>query len=286
MGEKKTAFTLPQKKVTIRLAKRKIGMAANVSDNHVIAGGMLEGAVKKFSAPMTRSGGIKNVLTGDELAFFEEIFQGQNMSAYGDFWKNFYVNIEKSGKILDLQEPRDYLEYKVLLAYTGIIAPSLKSFKEHPLASYQFYMEEEGEDMKIKSKELSVTKKAWKNFNIVEDDQETLAAILFLMTGKKVSANAKLNYLNTEVEKLVDRIPEKFNALISEAQFTTKVFVANAERAGIIIKTKTGYETKDGLSITAKGKSNSIDNVVSFLLDPVNNEVKELVLSRLDNIKE
>lgn len=285
MGETKQGFTLPNKKVTIRLAKRKIGMAANVSDNHVIAGGMLEGAVKKFSAPMTRSGGIKNVLTGEELKFYEELYN-RNMSSYGDFWKDFYVMLEKSGKILDLSDPRDYLEYKVLLAYNGIIAPSLKEYKEHPLPSYQFYMEEEGEDMRIKSKELSITKKAWKNFNKIEDDQETLAAVIFLMTGKKVSANAKLSYLNTEVEKLVDRVPDKFNKLIEDTQFDTKVFVANAERAGIIVKTKTGYETKDGLPVTGKGKANTLDNVVSFILDPVNNEVKELIASRLENIKE
>ena len=289
MGEKKEgdfAFALPQKKVTIRLAKRKVGMAAGVSDNHVIAGGMLEGAVKKFPAPMTRSGGIKNVLTKDELDYFEFIMGGRNMSAYGDFWKDFYVRLEKSGKILDLAQPNDYLEYKVLLAWNNVVAPTLKMYKEHTLASYQFYMEEEGEDMRMKSKELSVTKKAWKNFNMVEDDQETLAAIIFLMSGKKVSGNAKINYLNTEVEKLVDRVPEKFNTLIGDTQFDTKVFVANAERAGIIIKTKTGYETKDGLPVTGKGKSNTIDNVVAFVLDPVNNEIKELITSRLDNIKE
>lgn len=288
MGEKKEkAFELPDGKVTVKFVKRKVGMAAGVGDDHVISGGMLEGATKRFAAPMTRSGGIKNILTKAEKDFFEgEIHTGQNLSSYGDFWKQFYVRIEKSGMILDLSNPADYLKYKLLLGWDSIIAPSLKQYKESPLATYQFYMEMEGEDMRMKSKSLNITKTAWKNFNKVEDDAETLAAIIFLMTGKKVAGNAKLTYLNTQVEKLVDAKPEKFNDLIADTHFDSKIFVANAERAGIIIKTKTGYETKDGLPVTAKGKANSIDNVVNFVLDPVNNEVKELILSRLENIKE
>ncbi len=284
---KKVNFKLPDEKVSVRFVKRKIGMAANVSDNHVISGGMLEGAYKKFSAPMTRSGGVKNILTGEELKYYqEEIFPGQNMSAYGDYWKNFYVEIEKSGMILNLNDSLDYLKYKVLLAWTSIIAPSLKEYKTNPLPTYQFYMEKEGEDMRMKSKSLNITKQAWKNFNKVEDDQETLAAIIFLMNGKKVASTSKLAYLNTEVEKIVDAKPEKFNELIDDMQFEMRVFVANAERAGIIIKTKSGYKTKDDLPVTGKGKAATTSNVVSFLLDPVNTDVKELIASRLDNIKE
>lgn len=287
MGEKIISeFTLPEGKVFVRFIKRKVGMAAEVNDDHVISGGMLEGAYKKLSAPLTRGGSIKNVLTDAEKKFFEGVMSGVNLSSYGDFWKEYYVSIEKSGMTLDLSIPDDYLKYKLLLAWDNIIAPSLKEYKESPRASYQFYLEKEGEDMRIRSKELDVTKLAWKNFNTVEDDGETLAAIIFLMTGKRVAGTSKLGYLNTEVQKLVDDKPSQFNELMADAHFDTKIFAANAERAGIIVKTKTGYETKDGLPVTGKGKSNTIENVVSFLLDPINNDVKELILARLENIKE
>ena len=69
MGEtkKKVGFKLPGGTVKIKFIKRKQGMAANVKDNHIISGGMLEGSVKKFPVPMLRSGALKNVLT--ELIF-------------------------------------------------------------------------------------------------------------------------------------------------------------------------------------------------------------------------
>jgi hypothetical protein len=41
-------------------------MAANVESNHVISGGLLSNAVRKFSAPLQRNGSIKTVLTNEE----------------------------------------------------------------------------------------------------------------------------------------------------------------------------------------------------------------------------
>lgn len=281
-------FELPNEKVHVRFIKRKTGMAADVNDNHVISGGMLEGAYKKFPVPMLRSGAMKNVLNKAEKFFFEnEIFSGQNLGVYGkdSFWNTFYVTLEKVGTVLDLSIPNDYLKYKVLLGWNSVIAPSLKEYKENPSPAYMFYLEREGEEAKITSKSLEVKKKAWKNFDKIEDNRDVLAATIFLMSGKKVAGNAKLDYLNTEVERIVDRLPEKFNKLVGDAQFETKILVANAERAGLIKIVNRQYETEDGLAITSKGQT-KVDNVVDFLNDPMNNEVKELLIDRLDNIKE
>lgn len=289
MGEKKIGiFELPQEKVHVRFIKRKMGMAADVADNHVISGGMLEGAYKKFPVPMLRSGSMKNVLTAAEKRFFEtNILSGQNLGVYGkdSFWNDFYVTLEKVGTILDLSVPNDYLKYKVLLGWDSVIAPSLKDFKENPSPAYMFYLEREGEESKITSKTLEIKKKAWKNFDKIEGDRDVLAATIFLMTGKKVAGNAKVDYLNTEVERIVDNTPEKFNKLVDDAQFESKILVANAERAGLIKIVNRQYETEDGFAITSKGQT-KVEHVVDFLNDPMNSEVKELLIDRLDNLKE
>lgn len=263
-------------------------MAADVADNHVISGGMLEGAYKKFPVPMLRSGSMKNVLTAAEKRFFEtNILSGQNLGVYGkdSFWNDFYVTLEKVGTILDLSVPNDYLKYKVLLGWNSVIAPSLKDFKENPSPAYMFYLEREGEESKITSKTLEIKKKAWKNFDKIEGDRDVLAATIFLMTGKKVAGNAKVDYLNTEVERIVDNTPEKFNKLVDDAQFESKILVANAERAGLIKVVNRQYETEDGFAITSKGQT-KVEHVVDFLNDPMNSEVKELLIDRLDNLKE
>lgn len=287
MGENNKGFTLPEEKVVIKFIKRKIGIAADVKDNHIISGGMLEGSYRKFPVPMMRNGGLKNVLTKEEKEFFEkEVYQGKSLSMYSDFWDTRYVTLEKLDTILDLSLPEDYIKYKILLGWDAVIAPSLSVYKTSPTPGYQFYMEREGEETRLKSKSLSITKTAWKNFNKIENNREVLSAIIFLMAGKQVAANASLEYLNTEVEKLVDSKAQAFNDLIADSQFETQVLIANAERAGIIKKVKGAYFTKDELPLTEKGQPATIQNVVAFLNNPLNNEVKELILSRLDNIKE
>jgi len=287
MGEKIKGFDLPDEKVVVKFISRKVGIAADVSDNHIVSGGMLDGSYRKFPCPPLRGGGLKNILTSEEKEFFEEkVFQGASLSMYSKFWDDRYVTLKKDGIVLNLTNPEDYLKYKMLLGWNTVIAPSLKQFKEHPTIAYQFYMEREGEEVRLKSKTLAKTKLAWKNFSKVEGNREVLSAIIFLMGGKKVAANATLEYLNTEVERIVDEKAEGFNTLIADSQFETKVLIANAERAGVIKKVKGAYETKDGLPITGKGQPATVSNVVNFLNDPLNNEVKELILSRLDNIKE
>ena len=286
MGEIKEEFTLPGGTVKIKFIKRKKGLSANVKDNHIISGGMLEGSYRKFPVPMMRNGALKNVLTKAEKDYFEnEEFSGQNLSMYGGFWDTFYVTLEKLDTTLDLSIADDYLRYKVLLAWNSIIAPSLKVFKEAPTAAYQFYLEREGEEENLSARGLNDTKMAWKNLNKIEDNSEVLAAVIFLMTGKLVGLNSKLDYLNREVEKLVNSRAEKFNKLLADGQFEAKVLVANAERAGIIKKNNGVYETEDGLPLTDLGQPATVDNVVKFLDNPLNNEVKELIASRLDNIK-
>ncbi len=286
MGETLEKFELPGGKVKIKFIRRKQGMAANVKDNHIISGGMLEGSYRKFPVPMLRNGGLKNILTSAEKNFFEEeVYDGQSLSMYSKFWDDFYVTLEKLDTQLDLSIPDDYIRYKLLLGWDKVIAPSLKVFKTAPTAQYQFYLEREGEEEAIASKSLSSTKLAWKNFNKIEDNKDVLAAVIFLMTGKIASQNAKMTYLNTQVEQLVDGRAEKFNKLLADAQFESQVLVANAERAGIIKKVKGAYETEDGLSLTDIGQPATVKNVVAFLNDPKNNEVKELILSRLDNLK-
>ena len=286
MGETLSDFKLPGGKVKIKFIKRKQGMAANVKDNHIISGGMLEGSYRKFPVPMLRNGGLKNILTEDEKIFFEnKVYDGQSLSMYSKFWDNFYVTLEKLDTQLDLSIPDDYIRYKLLLGWDKVIAPSLKVFKNAPTAQYQFYLEREGEEEVMQAKTLSHTKLAWKNFNKIEDNVDVLAAVIFLMTGKISSQTSKLAYLNTQVEQLVDSRAEKFNNLIADAQFESQVLVANAERAGVIKKVKGAYETEDGLPLTEVGQPATVKNVVAFLNEPKNNEVKELILSRLDNLK-
>lgn len=279
-------FTLPNEKITIKFIKRNKGLASDVSESHVISGGMIEGATRKFCVPLLKNGGLKNVLTNEEKEFFEEgHFAGVNLSIYSDFWKNQYVSLEKLDTIFDLSIPEDYLKYKILLSWTDVIAPSLQMYKTHNKGTYQFYISGDGEEIKDRSNALSTIKKAWKEYYKIEDNRDVLISIIYLMSGKKVSDNSKMDFINTEVETLVDSRTKDFLNLIEDPNFETKTLIALAEQAGIVLKKNGKYETIDGLELCKKGEIASLPNAVKYLNDIKNQEVRDLIEARVKNTK-
>lgn len=279
-------FTLPNEKITIRFIKRNKGLAADVNDNHVISGGMIEGATRKFCVPLLRNGGLKNVLTNEEKEFFENgHFNGVKMSIYSDFWKTQYVSLEKLDTILDLSVPEDYLKYKILLAWDDVIAPTLQQYKLENKGTYQFYITKDGEELKDRSKKLDLIKAAWKEYYKLEDNRDALVSIVYLMTGKKLSENSTMKFINTEVETLVDTRTKDFLALVEDPNFETKTLIALAENVGIVLKKNGKYETVDGLTLAKQGEIASLVNAVKYLIDPKNHEVRDLIEARVKTSK-
>lgn len=279
-------FTLPNERVTIKFIKRNKGLAADVGSGHVISGGMIEGASRKFCVPLLRNGGLKNVLTNEEKEFFENgHFNGVKMSIYSDFWKTQYVSLEKLDTILDLSIPEDYLKYKILLAWDDVIAPSLQQYKLENKGTYQFYITKDGEELKDRSKKLDLIKAAWKEYYKLEDNRDVLISIIYLMTGKKLSENSTMNFINTEVETLVDTRTKDFLALVEDPNFETKTLIALAENVGIVLKRNGKYETIDGLTLAKQGEIASLSNAVSYLIDPKNQEVRDLIEARVKTTK-
>jgi hypothetical protein len=279
-------FELPNEKVTIKFIKRNKGLAADVGESHVISGGMIEGATRSFCVPLLRNGGLKNVLTAEEKEFLEKgHFMGVNLSIYSDFWKTQNVVLEKLDTILDLSVPEDYLKYKILLAWDDVIAESLTKFKETNKGTYQFYMTRTGEELKDRSKKLDIIKSAWKEYYRIEDNRNVLISIIYLMSGKKVSENSTMKFINTEVETLVDTRTKDFLNLIEDPNFETKTLIALAESAGIVLKKNGKYETVDGLTLAKQGEIASLANAVKYLIDPKNHEVRDLIQARVENTK-
>ena len=106
MGE--TKFTLPNEVLVVKYIKRKKGMAAgdHVTSDHVISGGMLDGSIKKFQAPLLKNGSIANVLTAEEKTYLEAE-TGLELSVYKDFWLEYFVTLFKQDNRLDLSNPMD-----------------------------------------------------------------------------------------------------------------------------------------------------------------------------------
>lgn len=285
MGEKKVSnFTLPEKTVIVRFIKRKRGMAANVSDNHIISGGMLPNAKKKFCAPVQASNGvIANVLTKEEKDFLE-YETGINLSVYGDFWQTFYVTLSKddNSNILNLSKPIDYISFKMLQSLKDDVALTWASRNDKQ--TYQFVLTEQGEIQNEKKAKLDVKKEAFKAYVRIEDDKDKLVGVLKLLSNQPISSNSKLEWIQGKVEEYVDTAPSSFLSVIEDPSLQTKVLINKAIDKKLILKKGNKYETVDGLELSENGQMPSFNNAVKYLENPKHQDIRTLLEAKINTI--
>lgn len=281
---KKSNFTLPDEVITVKFIPRKKGMAANVDDNHVIAGGMLPNAVIKYMAPLQRNGSIANILSKEEKLFLEDV-TGQNLSVYGDFWTSFTVSLHKedTNNIFYMNEPMDYISVKILEANNEEIASSWS--ERHNKATYSFVITRPDELVTETRNVFNVKNEAFKLYNKIEDDKDKLLSVLKLMSKKPISSDSKLAWLKGEVGAYVDSESEKFVNLLNDSSFETKALIEKAVDYKIIIKKNNKYSTIDGLELADNGQVPSFNNAVKYLDNDKNQEVKSLIEARIEKIK-
>lgn len=282
MGENKK-FTLPEKKVIVKYIKRRRGMASDVSDDHVISGNMLKGSTRKYTAPMLRNGSIANVLTKAEKEYLEDIMGDINLSTYSDFWFNRYVALKKTNNTLYLNNPSDYISYKILLSLPNLIAPSWD--KRNDKMSYEFVIVEEGAELKENKKKYDAKKEAFKLYGKIEDDRSLLLGVLKLLTNKPLSNNPKLEWLQAQVEEKIDTEPSKFVDLIKDGSFHTKLLINEGVGLGVILKEGNKYITVDGLPLCEADEVPTFLNAVRYLDSDKNEEVRSLIEAKINNAK-
>ncbi len=283
--EKKT-FELPDKKIRVSYIKRKKGMAVNVPDDHVIAGGMLNQAFRKIPVPKLKNGSLANVLTKEEKAFLEgPEALNTNLSVYSNrkFWANKHVTLRKGDNILDLSDPIDYIDYKILVGNTELIAPSVKE-RDNKL-TYQFVIIDDEEVQQIEKSRFNYKKQAFKLYSKIEDNKNILRGVLKMINGKPISTETTLSWLQSEVEKVVDSRPRVFVEFIEDSNYEAKIFLANLEDAGLVIYRNKQYTTSDGIELAREGEIASLENTVRFLADPRNVEITDHLKAKLDKIE-
>lgn len=281
----KGSFTLPDEIVIVKYIRRRRGMAANVEANHVIAGGMLDKAVRKFSAPLQRNGSIKNVLTAEEKEYLESI-TGLDLSVYGNFWVNFRVSLHKddANNRFDLSNPMDYISIKILesLSKEDI---ALTWADRNRNQTYQFAITREHEEMLESKIKYDSKKEAFKMYGKIEDDRDKLLGVLKLLTNKPISKDSKLEWIQNKVEEFIDTMPSQFVNVVNDKSFHTKLLINNGIDKGVIVKNNNKYSTVDGLDLCNSGELPTFDNAVTYLDNVKNQEVRDLIEAKINKIK-
>lgn len=280
--EEVSNFELPKEIITVKFIPRKKGMAANVSEDHMIAGGMIGEAVRKYKAPLQRNGSIANVLTREEKEFLEEK-TGLDLSVYGDFWVNYSVSLRKDDahNRLDLSNPMDYISYKLLCSLKNNIAPSWN--QRHDKLTYDFVITKGDEEGRERKQQYDSKKEAFKQYGKIEEDKEKLVGILKLVSNKPISKESDLLWVQGKIEEIIDTMPSVFLDVISDSSFETKLLINKGIEYGVIEKVGNKYSTTDGLDLCEADEIPTLQNAVRYLDNPRNQEVRSLVEAKINN---
>jgi len=272
---------LRKEKVYVRFVPHDNGLPKN----HVMSGSKADGASDTFCVPMLSNGNYKNVLTNDEKDFLENILQLDNnaLSVYkkeNNFWDNFTVKIDnaKEGLYLDLSDPNDYIRYKVLLANTDLIAPSVQERLDRPKKTYMYELVRQVDEHGLEKMKTDATMSSFKEFAKIENDFDTLRVLIEILDGRPYAANTSQEFFRSRAISLIQNDPKGFLSAITDQALHAKVLIRLGTESGVIAKRGDYYFLKaDNSPLCESGENPTLSIAARFINMPSHQDVKFLL---------
>lgn len=277
--EKTPVNPLKNVRVQVKLLPHKSGLFDDT--NHVLYGGMAQNSVTKLVCPMTPNGQYVKVLTDEEQEFIERrlgLEEGAMNPTRSDdnYWDRDEASVllNKFNNFLDLSIPGDYIKYKILLACKDYICPSLAEFARMPMESYRFVIVQENEEVDRRKDEMDDKRKSYKEFWKVDEDADTLRAIIEFVENRQIAPTTKLTVLQTRCDQLIQNNAKVFYSVISDPLLPTKVLLRKATELGIVAKRNNYYYLRDGdLPLCGQGEESTLPIAARWLNQPKNQDI-------------
>lgn len=277
------AFKLPKKKVKV---KPNFDNAGWIKNPKHVAFFKVEGSYESYPVAMDRSGKLKNPFTKEEKEFLEKAmgYEENELSVYNKkgILQEMNIRLSKDPLELNLEDPYDYIRYKVLLTCSDKIAPSVKERKAKQ--TYKFYIEDEEDLISLTKEKSNFVQQAWKEYGKMEDEKLKLIAFLKVYGQvmkkpiDKVDINSKIDFLQAKVVEIVEANPKAFVELVTSEDFDTILLISKAVETGVLRRDGTKYSIPDG----GDHIGNTLKEAIAYLKAPVN---QDLVFTLEEQIK-
>lgn len=278
-------FKLPNKTVIVKPIIKSTYM---IPDTNHIAAFLARGSFNDYGLrQLDSNGNYVNPFTKEEKEFFEDssrsglAFEYGDLSIYGregeNYWDDFQIKLQKDPVTLDLNNPMDYIKYKVLLTNTKEICPSYELINTK--ATYKYYIEDEQQLDLSESNAADVEERAWEIFGEVKGSHAKMADILYVY-GKGVAENSTDDFLKRQLRALIKQDFERFVRVCDDPSFHTSLLIQKAIRVGAIKKSGTAYMTEHGDKI-----ADGIRDTVLYIDDPKNQEFRFNLEQKVDGVK-
>ena len=280
--KKKENFNpLKKETVEVKFIRSTSKMYSNESP---LSGGLAETASITYTVPR-ENGMIKQILTPDEIAFFENYFGlpegAMNFNAItNNYWTTYnrgYINrvtLDKNGKRLDLSNAKDYIEYKILLANTEYICPNQETLENFRKATYRFVLNNDNTVAMSAGKSADLKFELFEIYGKYKEDADMLRVICYLIEHKKVSPKTKIELLKSKVVSMMENRAKDCYAVMSSKNLEQKKAILIGVEKGII-SDRNGfyYYTENGQKLSDDYEEPNLNNAANYLADVANQEL-------------
>ncbi len=281
----RSSFSLPNKKVKVVPIKREGQWVEPGHDAHFL----LTGAVRKYRLPKdSKTGKYVEVLTDEEKEFLESPngldMDPGDLNIYktnNNFWDSFTVKLDKTTDELNLSDPYQYLQYKVLLANKDSIAPSEEDKLKKGTYKYAIVDEEKLEEKKAKKSDKM--QEAYMAFGSIKDNREKMLDTLRVYgrtkrkNKKRVSDNSKKEFLISEIDNIIHEDIDGFLDVVKDNDLELKVLIDKAIACGALEKENNKFYLPGGDKI-----ADSLKDCVDFFKDKENQDIYMKIKGRVD----
>ena len=283
---------LRNEKIYVRFVPHEGGLAGT-DHKHPLYGGRANGTKTVIRLPILDSTGkYKNALTKDEKAFLERALSLDDnaLSIYNtkdNFWDNFKVVLDaKEGLRLDLSNPEDYIRYKVLLANSDIIAPSVQERLERPKRTYQYEIVSERNEAFSEDAKVDAFLDGAKELGKIEDDIDTMRVLAEVLDSKPYAQNTSRAFLRTRLAMILKQDSKTFYKAIKDPLLHTKVLLRRGQELGKISrKADNFYLAADGTPLCNDNENPTFSIAARYLNEPAHQELKFLLESEVEKAK-
>jgi len=277
-------FKLPNRKVKIVPLKRKRGLLPKEHE----ASFLFKESYYEVCVPIDERGRMKDPLTPEERAFFESPssgmdFEPNELSVTRE--NNYYtkkkakVRLKNEVTYLDLSRPDDYMKYKILLTVKDRIA--LSDDPRETKVTQKFALVDENHETQQQLNELDTKLAAYTEYGAIKKDFRSLRHVIMVATGKKVAKNAKLEFLQTEANRLLSNAPDAFLNAVRDKDLETKILIQDAITAKALRKQGIAYYTPGGDLI-----GNNLAEAVEFLNNKKNQDLRLVIEKKVDAMED
>ena len=282
-GEEPLVNCLREETIEVRF----IPQPGTISDpKHVMYGGMSENAKVTICVPKLRSGTYVDVLTRAEKNYLEYVMGLDKgaMNVYNkvdNFWSTNSENgiskviLNKRDNRLDLSDPVQYIQYKILLANKDIIAPDLYTLQDRPKATYRFVLVASNELNSVAKTKMNIKKQCYMEFGKIEDNTDILRAVIEIMTSKPLAVNTKLDFLQTKAGELIDADAKMFLSIVKDPLLPTRVLIKKCVEQGFISRKGDYYYLRsDNTPLCEGGEEPTMNVAAKYLSNPKRQTIK------------